>query len=116
MPDDTDRRLAAYEEALMTIAQATVRCRAEVAGFHVGQEAAQQLLVTCEQALTGLIALGAVPGQRPATDHYGLPPGATGPLPPLCGSAHPSTPSIYCTQARQHSGMHASGDHVGLLW
>lgn len=63
----TDPRVvAAYEEALFTIARATVACRQRVSRFTVDQDDARQLLVTCEQALTGLVALGAVPGTRGA--------------------------------------------------
>lgn len=63
---DADERLAAYETALMTIAAATVAVRRQTSGFTIPTQAAQELLVQCEHALSSLIALGLVPGQRPA--------------------------------------------------
>lgn len=58
------------------------------------------------QALTERLAADPVvlhdPGPRPA--HH------------PCANPHPTTPAITCTQAEDHRGMHASGQHVGLLW
>lgn len=59
MPDA--RQVAAYEEALYRVAAVTVRTRKATRGFTVPQDAARDLLVECEAALSALIALDAIP-------------------------------------------------------
>lgn len=59
---DMPGRVEAYEDALRTVAAATVRARARVSGFRLAPGAGEELLVECERALSALIALGHTPG------------------------------------------------------
>jgi hypothetical protein len=58
---DRPGRVEAYEDALRTIAAATVTARSKVSGFHLPPEAGAALLVECERALAALMAVGYVP-------------------------------------------------------
>lgn len=63
-----EAQVAAYEDALRTIAAAVVTARARVYGHmqRLPQEAGEELLADCEHALSSLIVLGAVPAPHTA--------------------------------------------------